>query len=697
MQDYEEDDNYYNNFDYPVSNPTDYDEIAMHEGGILVDGNKNPSTDYDEIAMREGGVLVDGNENFSVDRSYLQAFGDLLKPHLKTNVDFILGAGDALVNFPKGVANMIAPDSMQIPLSKSSEGTAYDIGEVAGDIAGFISGGAPLNAMRAALAGKSIPYASKIASKLGGNEFLPSLARRGIGSALYGAVQSPEERGEGALLGGGVSLATDSLLKGAGSIFKGANNYFRGNLTPKELKRNLEINRGIETGLGDIIGSPLLKRVSENSLSKNPFSGSDDLTARISKNIENRGNKVLTGYLGDTSPLEVPEKLGKSLNKVYQEETVKKNALYNEANKIADENNLKLDLSNFSNKAKEYSDIINDQHFLKYEPKYKKILNRLVNYHTPFKESKIQASIAGEKFYLPGSNEIKYPSLKEANILSGKLRELSRISRKSSTPEDRYQSKIFSSLSKSLKDDIKYSINNSGNEKLKSAYDNAEKNYANNFSSFLDKDIYQYLNGQKDAENLINDFIVTGSTSDKGNKLKKLMDKLPEEDKNLVKYSYLSRALKGAEDNRTLNPLNLATHWGDTKLGPRQRKALVPNAAEREELDRISELAKINSNSLNRMFNPHTGQRMAEYFLPIMTGYAGGQSFLPDSIPDPIAGGLGILGAGLVSRGASKFLHSPTAREAIVNRMIKNSAKKEPSSNSTDALKALLINIYGDK
>ena len=124
----------------------------------------------------------------------------------------------------------------------------------------------------------------------------------------------------------------------------------------------------------------------------------------------------------------------------------------------------------------------------------------------------------------------------------------------------------------------------------------------------------------------------------------------------------------------------------------------MPNAAERQELDTISELTKMNSNALNRMFNPHTGQRISEYLFPVMTGYASGQALLSDHMPSPVAGGAGIIAAALASRGASKLLHSPHVRESVVNKMIKNATKKESQQQSqsylTDALKASLMNSY---
>jgi hypothetical protein len=129
---------------------------------------------------------------------------------------------------------------------------------------------------------------------------------------------------------------------------------------------------------------------------------------------------------------------------------------------------------------------------------------------------------------------------------------------------------------------------------------------------FLDKDIYKFTNGGKSAEDILQTFIKTGSATDKGKHLNKLMSALDPESQNLVKYSYLSRSLRGPEEERSVDPNVLKTLLSDTKLGPKQRKALFPDNFERKEMQDYSKLVDMNQRALKRMDNPPTGRQALE-------------------------------------------------------------------------------------
>lgn len=126
----------------------------------------------------------------------------------------ILGAGDALRNTFAGAANLIP--GVNIPMAQSGAGTAYKIGNIAGNVGAFMGGGDALDAARAASQG--LPLIGKVAQALGSNSFVPSLARRALGSAAYGAATNPNNSLSGALRGAGTSAAIDSLLGVAGKI-----------------------------------------------------------------------------------------------------------------------------------------------------------------------------------------------------------------------------------------------------------------------------------------------------------------------------------------------------------------------------------------------------------------------------------------------------------------------------------------------
>lgn len=128
----------------------------------------------------------------------------------------VLGAGDAVRNLMSSTANLVP--GVNISPAKTGEGTAYDIGKIAGNVGGFVGGGGVLNAARAGAEG--LPLIGKIAQSLG-KEGLSGVGRRALGAGIGGAIESEENRGEGAEKGAATSLAFELLptaLKGVGKF-----------------------------------------------------------------------------------------------------------------------------------------------------------------------------------------------------------------------------------------------------------------------------------------------------------------------------------------------------------------------------------------------------------------------------------------------------------------------------------------------
>jgi hypothetical protein len=123
-----------------------------------------------------------------------------------TPVQNVLGAGDALHNDISNALNFFL--RTKIPAVKSGEGLAYNLGNVGGHVAGFLGGGEALEGARAAAEG--LPLAGKAAQALAGGG-KAGVARRALGSALYGAAESPDDRTQGALISGALSPAFDAL------------------------------------------------------------------------------------------------------------------------------------------------------------------------------------------------------------------------------------------------------------------------------------------------------------------------------------------------------------------------------------------------------------------------------------------------------------------------------------------------------
>jgi len=119
-------------------------------------------------------------------------------------VNSILGAGDAIRNQLANVGNLIP--GVNIPMAKTGQGTAYNVGNVAGNVAGYIGGGELLAPTKLGqLAAKGLGQAG----------------RRIAGGSAYGAVEDPEDRLRGAAFGAGAGAIGEAIPKVGGAIARG--------------------------------------------------------------------------------------------------------------------------------------------------------------------------------------------------------------------------------------------------------------------------------------------------------------------------------------------------------------------------------------------------------------------------------------------------------------------------------------------
>ena len=546
----------------------------------------------------------------------------------------------------------------------------------------------------------SIPLGGNIAGALKGIQSLPivgSLLRGGenllekggtipkkiasyLGTSgeggLVGAAANPEDRQQGTIGGALLAPALRGTIEGIPQAINALRPsvMFRGNLTPEQLERNLRATQGTETGLGDVIGSPILKKQLENTLTAIPGTGANEAYQRIGKQVTSRGENLLAGLLGHNNPENIPEQLHTMLNTAFKKHEAQKTGLYTHVNDLADKENLKLELPSFAKKANAYSDAIATTNILKFEPDVAKLFNKLQNYKNPIREEKNVGMIL-DKEGNPLINETESiaPSLKEANLLKGKLGHYAKTFKASPDPDKRGLAKVFGSLAASLKNDINSSIENSGSEKLKKAYDTAEENYGKNFSKFLDKDIYKFIGGNAPPEALLDKMIsTTKSSKSAGEKLRNILG-TSESSNKLATYAYLSSRALDNEGN--LNPSKLAT--AIDKLGKSQFKALVPNEEERQNLLDFSKLSKMNKEAQYLMFNPKTGQRSLSMTTPILahgiSALIGGAGA---GLPGALAGAAFPMIGGNI---ATKLLTSEKVRNALVKKMLENS-KKTPKN-----------------
>lgn len=500
--------------------------------------------------------------------------------------------------------------------------------------------------------GSFLPYGPLAGTESG----LAGMTRRAATGATYGVGQNqnPITNALLSLVGEGTNKALSSGSSAINSLRP--SNLLRGNATPEQLQRNLKATEGTETNLGDVTESPLTKEFYENFLAKLPFSGASKKLAETGRQITNTGQNLVDSYLPENvSPNEVSDRLGEALIEAKKNSTQEKEAAYKIPENLADQENLKLELPKFSALAKKHLDAINSSTMLQYEPEVKSLINRLTNYTNPTKKTLNTGNIVDTQGNpIINETETKYPRLKEANMLAGRLNELANKNKASLNSLDRQGGAVLGQLGSTLKNEIKSTIANNGSKALQDSFQNAEDFYRKNFSKFLDKDLFKFTEQKKPADDLIATFLQNSRKSDKAAKLDKLMGRLDPNSQDLVRYGYFSRALEGPEEARSINPQKLSTLWKD--LGPNQKKVLVPEKSHREQFDNFSNLTSKNAEAFRLMFNPKTGARLA------------GALTLGNLAKAPL---------GIAMRPVVNKLTSEEYRTKLINKMIESSKKNK--------------------
>lgn len=466
------------------------------------------------------------------------------------------------------------------------------------------------------------------AASMGGK--IPGLISAG---AMTGAIQAnPGERLEGATKGAVNTALPIGAAKLAGKTYSAAkpSNLLRGKLSPEDLQANLEASQGTNTNLGDVIGSPTLKRIYENVLPNVPMSGAFTKMQQTANQITGQGEQLMSDIGKKLPEGDKTQILQDALKRASQDASQDKTANYKAVNKIADESGLVVGRGKFQSKAQEILDDMAE---------------------SPELAREFPADLKADlEAYAAGS---KGNSLKLSNIFKGKINAKANefyIGGKT------HEYGLMKDLKNALGEDIESSIKDSGNDKLKSAYDTAQKEYGTKYAPFEDPDIVKFTRQGGDADLMLSHFLKGGS-NDRGNLLQKLTTKLPADLRELPLHMYLSKAI---DESGKINPPKFRTLYKN--LGEKQRDALIQDADMRKALDKYSRTVGLNSDTFNTMFNPKTGQRNLDSAIGAIEG------MMAYSHPVKAAAGIAI------GRGATKLLTSEKMREGLVKAMLK--AKK---------------------
>ena len=557
-------------------------------------------------------------------------------------VQGILGAGDATQNMLANITNLVP--GVHAPMAKSGEGLAYDIGNIGGQIANYAL---PMGATtKALLAAKSLPGIGAVAEGLLGSTIPAAIGKNAIASAGYGALMNPDSRGQ--------SAAIEGALGGAGGALGSAlsklapSNLFKTNISPEKLLENLHVSRGTNTGLGDVIESPFLKRQYENILPKILGSGAENTMQGTAAQVTSKGNELLNQMLGSNSPSGVGQALQDALKTAQKEATRLKQTNYTDVNKLADEMGVKIGRDNFSTQA---THVLED---IKASPELAR---------------EMPSKLVGDLQEYAKPENIN--NLKLTNIFRGKLGDKASEAYQNG---NMYEYGIYKNLKNALQDDIEASIPRDAANPLRQKYDAAQNFYRENIAPLEDPAITKFTRQGGDPDLLLSSFVKTG-TQDRGNLLRKLSDNLQPHLKGLIPYGYFSKAIENGE----LNPLKLRTLY--KSLGPTQKEALFSQPELAKSMSDYSKLVGMNTEPLTQMFNAKTGQRNLDT-LPWLVTSGLGAGFL---------GGLPALGAmaGL-TRGITKGLTSEGVREKFVQKMLQNKGSTGKGGNLTAAIAAAL-------
>lgn len=511
--------------------------------------------------------------------------------------------------------------------------------------------------------------------------FAPFAGEKLLQQALVGGLASANSARENKLQAFGLGSVSNVLPVAVLKAFESGRpaNFLKGVLSKEQLQENLETAKDTSTALGDVLESRGIKRLYENVISKLPFSGASARMEKTGAQVLQKADEITEDLYKNVSPFEANERMSEKLNSNYLKERKEKQRLYSDADKIARDNNITVSPDKFAKTAADYSEAIEDTNILKFEPSMRKAFSKLANYKK-------------------GSN--KDASLSEANILKGIFGHYAKVYAKSPDADKRMLSGVFNELRKDLSADINKSIQKSGNEELKSAYDAAEKNYRENFSKYLDKNIYKFIGGNADKDMLATTFLKTGKTADRANLAGSLSEVL-KKDSNLLTQSYFARAF---DNEGKLNYGELARLV--QKLGPKQLNAVVKNPSLRKNLQDYKKLYKMNTKAVNRVANPETGQQLADFLVPAIStlgsGLAGGlfEGTKNNDLASAIEGtAAGLVLPGLIARPLTNLLTNENTRNKLVGKIIEGKPKFATNAKQRSAqilLQALVNHLQNE-
>lgn len=497
--------------------------------------------------------------------------------------------------------------------------------------------------------GSFAPYA-----KIGGlAKGLSGVAQRAGAAGLYAAGQN-ENPVTAAISMPATELAGNIAGKAIRPVYENLRPTvaFRGNLPIEEIQKNAQAAAGTNTPLGRILESPSLSSIFEKVTSHVPLSRGESVLNDIKSQVENRANQSLSSIkpqnldqsinnikqqnllksqdiLSKSEPQNLnqaieninfgnqakahdilnkiaPENVSGDLNDTvhdilktaFKKEQKVKNNLYKERNALAEKEDHKLELPEFEKKATDVSDAIQKSPLYQNDPDFRKMYNKVSGY----RDTTIQKK--GPSFLDVSGNrrepEIIRPSVTEAQNTANKLYTEGSKLLSSRESNDRYIGGLYKDLSSTLRSDINKSVGEKGSNELIEAHENANKNYKEKFSPFLEKNMYKMVQEDKNPEKIVREIIKPSKQTDQYKSIQKVNNLLPDDKQNLLGYAHLKSSL---DQYGNVNEKDFVSKID--VLGNRQLKQLIPDKDSRYALREYSKNYKTNEKLKDFVSNPN--------------------------------------------------------------------------------------------
>lgn len=474
------------------------------------------------------------------------------------------------------------------------------------------------------------------------------LGRIGQQSLSAGAYEGVKERNP--LTGALIPPLVEAPFAAAGRV----GTPFKGRLTREGLEENIRVAQGKDVPLGEIIQSPRLKKLQENVLDPSFLSGSGERQTRLAQQVGQEAGGLLGGRIGRPPTGLEPQQFKQTLIDAFDEQTRRKNDLYEPVNRLASEENFVPDLKESRKFSKDVAKQIHDSSIIKNDPDFKKLLNKVLDISESKKtDTKTLTSPIFDEFGSPFSEQItktRSPSILEVKMVADKLSREGERHKKSPTAADRSIGGVYEKISSKLRKDLKEDVGKKGSLDLQEALSVADENYAENFSKFLDKEAYKFLDPEMNSDAIAREIINPGK-EDKFTRIEKIQNLLPEGSEHALGEIYL----KGAYDkNGNLNLKELSSRIN--KLNKKQFEALFPGFETRQQLNDFVKLRGMSEESLSAMFNPKTGARLSVPFMQQAQFYGTGA---------------GHLGAAAIPPLISRALSNPRIKNAYLNALLR--------------------------